>query len=109
MVHQEPQAAGDAVQGAAQNPQVTDHDAPVDDQGHATGAQGTATAPPVGRGDDSRSPRPPEPINAASPVEFKTPPGSSQPESREEAMVSPGPTRCGPARRGPPEEARVPT
>ena len=49
VVHQEPQAAGDAVQGAAQNPQVTDHDAPVDDQGHATGAQGTATAPPVGR------------------------------------------------------------
>lgn len=85
---QEPHVADTTEEGSAQNSQVTDHEA---------------------SGDDSLSPRSPGPIHAASPVESKTPPGPGRPESREEAMVSPGPTRCGPAHRGRPEEARAPT
>ena len=85
---QEPRVVDTTEEGPTQNSQVTDHDA---------------------SGDDSLPPRSPEPINAAGPVESKTPLGPGRPESREAAMVSPGPTTCGPAHRGRPEEARSPT
>jgi transposase len=96
-------------EGSVQNSQVTDHDASGDDQELVTAPQGCGSAPPASRGDDSRFPRPTEPINAASPVESKTPPDPGRPGNREEAMVAPEPTRCGPAHRGRPEEARSPT